>query len=56
MDLLVSVWRLFFNLFLRGSMAKVGTVTYTHIRRNPTVPIEKRPLSSSHNLQCQQSL
>jgi hypothetical protein len=56
MDLLVSLWRLFFNLFLRGSMAKVGTVTYTHIRWNSTVPIEKRPLSSSHNLQCQQSV
>jgi hypothetical protein len=47
---------LFFNLLLRASMAKVGAVTYTYVRWNSTVSIEKCPFSSRYYLQCQQSL
>ena len=32
MDFGVSIRRLFFHLFLRASLAKVGTVTYTYVR------------------------
>lgn len=52
----VSLRHLFLGIFLFANVAKVGAVSTTYIGRNTSLPAKEYPLSSCHNLQCEQSL